>query len=558
MDLARKARAVGTNLDPEASLVGWLYRATRFAAHDLHRSETRRSQRERQAMEQLQPGPEHLTDWEQLGPVLDDALSELDDSERDAVLLRYFKNHNLRAVGAALGISEDAAQKRVSRAVERLRGFFAKRGVTVGADGLAVVLSTNAVQPAPAGLVVAIATTATLTGTTSATTATATVAKAVALTALQKTVIIVAVAGLVGAGLYETRQVLQLRAESQRLRQSQAPLVEQIAALNQELIEATNQLAALRANNERLNRNTGELLKLRGEVGVLRQQQASLHDEQHKQEQTESDLIKSIVYFGDEDQIKRWQAFGPDGIRMLIRALQSPEYDHSTRMCVASLLNQLKTGARSAFPDLISMLKTEKDDGVRAILLGSFEGQMQELREQERLEMFPELIRALENSDSSVRNNALALLQFYPSQSGTVIPLMVKALQDSSPGVRLMAVKALNKVDPQNSAGIEPVMVLAGCLNGPAGNTPGAANEAALMLGNLHREPDIAVPALIQGLQNEDPFIRANSAWALGKFGEQAKPALAALEKAQEDPDSKVRGQAAAALASINSITSAK
>ena len=52
-DLARKARTVSANLSPEASLVGWLYRGTRFAARDLYRNETRRTQRERQAMEQL-------------------------------------------------------------------------------------------------------------------------------------------------------------------------------------------------------------------------------------------------------------------------------------------------------------------------------------------------------------------------------------------------------------------------------------------------------------------------------------------------------------------------
>ena len=95
-DLARKARTISANLSPEASLVGWLYRGTRFAARDLYRNETRRTQRERQAMEQLHPTPETTPDWEHLRPVLDDAMSELDDTDRDALLLRYFKNHDLR------------------------------------------------------------------------------------------------------------------------------------------------------------------------------------------------------------------------------------------------------------------------------------------------------------------------------------------------------------------------------------------------------------------------------------------------------------------------------
>ena len=557
-DLARKARTVSTTLSPEASLVGWLYRGTRFAARDLYRNETRRTQRERQAMEQLHPAPETPPDWEQLRPALDDAMSELDDTDRDAVLLRYFKNHDLRTVGATLGISDDAAQKRVSRAVERLRESFAKRGVTVGTSGLAVVISANAVQAAPVGLALTISTAAALTGTTLATTATVTATKAIAMTALQKTIVAATIAVLAGAGIYEARQASQLRDQVQTLQQQQAPLSKQIAELNQALIDATNQLTVLREDNERLNRNTGELLKLRGEVGVLRRQQISEQAQQSEPEKTEHELIKSIAYFGDDDQLKKWHVLGPRGIQMLVRALQTSDYDHSTRMCVASLLSQLKQDAKNAIPEIVSMLKIEKDDSVRGILLGYFEGQMQEVGERERSEMFPELIRALENSNSSVRNNALVLLQYYTSQTEEVIPLMVKALQDSSPGVRLMAVKALEKIDPQNSAGIEQVALVAKCLTGPAGDTPGAANDAAFMLGRLHREPDIAIPALIQGLQNTATYVRENSAAALGKFGEQAKPALDALTKALADSDSRVRSQASAAIANINSTTSSK
>ena len=244
-DLARKARTVSANLSPEASLVGWLYRGTRFAARDLYRNETRRTQRERQAMEQLQPTPETPPDWEQLRPVLDDAMSELDDTDRDAVLLRYFKNHDLRTVGATLGISDDAAQKRVSRAVERLREFFAKRGVTVGASGLAVVISANAVQAAPVGLALTISTAAVLTGTTLATTATVTATKAIAMTALQKTIVTATIAVLAGAGIYEARQASQLRDQVQTLQQQQAPLADKLKQLETSaMIAAASQLAA--------------------------------------------------------------------------------------------------------------------------------------------------------------------------------------------------------------------------------------------------------------------------------------------------------------------------
>ncbi len=271
-DLARKAREVSFKLSPEASLVGWLYRGTRFAARDLNRTEIRRTQRERQAMEQVHSdsGTGVPPVWSEIAPHLEAALDELDDTDRDAVLLRYFKNHDLRTVGTTLGISDDAAQKRVSRAVERLREFFAKRGVSVGTSGLAVVISANAVQAAPVGLALTISTAAALTGTALATTATVTATKAIAMTAIQKTVITATIAVLAGVGIYETRQAAQLRDQVQTLQQQQTPLTEEIRQLQTEHDEAVRQLVALREDNERLNRNTGELLRLRGEVGLLR------------------------------------------------------------------------------------------------------------------------------------------------------------------------------------------------------------------------------------------------------------------------------------------------
>jgi RNA polymerase sigma factor (sigma-70 family) len=71
-------------------------------------------------------------DWTHIEPLLDDAMEALDETDRAAILLRYFENKSLREVGQSLGTSDDAAQKRVSRAIERLREFFSKRGVAIG------------------------------------------------------------------------------------------------------------------------------------------------------------------------------------------------------------------------------------------------------------------------------------------------------------------------------------------------------------------------------------------------------------------------------------------
>jgi len=138
-------------------LSGWLHRTAQNLAVKAVRTDVRRRAREQEAAamnELLSAEPDGT--WEQVAPHLDAALGELSEADRDALLLRYFGRKSAREMAQTLGISDEAAQRRVSRAVEHLREFFAKRGVTVGASGLVVVISANAVQAAPAGLAIAV------------------------------------------------------------------------------------------------------------------------------------------------------------------------------------------------------------------------------------------------------------------------------------------------------------------------------------------------------------------------------------------------------------------
>ena len=272
-DLARKAGALAWGGDASLpSLAGWLHRATRFAVLNYLRDTRRRRDNERQAMEQLLTNSDSAADWEQIRPALDEALDSLGDRDREALLLRYFKNQDFRAVGVALGMSDDAAQKRVSRAVERLREFFAKRGVTVGASGLAILISANAVQSAPVGLAATISAAALAGTAVSTSTLIAATTKAIAMTTLQKTFVAVTVTVLAGAGIYEARQNSKLRAQVQSLQQEQAPLAAQIQKLQRERDDATNRLAGLRAENSpsKTDPRATEILKLRGQVSALR------------------------------------------------------------------------------------------------------------------------------------------------------------------------------------------------------------------------------------------------------------------------------------------------
>ena len=134
-------------------LTGWLHRTAQNLAANAVRSEVRRRAREQEAvaMNQLLAA-EPEASWEAIAPRLDDALGKLNDTERDAVLLRYFERKTARDMADILGISEDAAQKRVNRAVERLRELFLKQHTPVGVNSLAVLISAHAVQSAPAAL----------------------------------------------------------------------------------------------------------------------------------------------------------------------------------------------------------------------------------------------------------------------------------------------------------------------------------------------------------------------------------------------------------------------
>ncbi len=275
-DLARKAAAVGEKISADSSLAGWLHRSTRYAALNHLRDTHRRRTNERLAMEQLLTNSDFTADWEQIRPTLDEALDSLGDDDREALLLRFFQKKDFRAVGLALGVSDDTAQKRVSRALEQLREFFAKRKITVGAGGLVAVISANAVQAAPVGLAVTISATA-LAGTAATTfTLISATTKTIAMTTLQKTLVTATVAVLAGAGIYQARQAAQLRDQVQTLQQQQAPLAEQVDKLQNRFADATNRLADLLAENTKFKsgQNQKELLALRGKVTVLSNQAA--------------------------------------------------------------------------------------------------------------------------------------------------------------------------------------------------------------------------------------------------------------------------------------------
>ncbi|HWC61632.1 MAG TPA: sigma-70 family RNA polymerase sigma factor [Verrucomicrobiae bacterium] len=149
--LARKAASLGRG----TILPGWLYRTAGYAARDALRRQRRRQHREQEAYMQStlnESNSASASAWEELSPWLDVAMAQLGQTDRDALVLRFFEGKSLREVGSAFGTSEEAAKKRVTRALDKLRTFLSQRGVESTASAIGGAISAHSIQAAPVAL----------------------------------------------------------------------------------------------------------------------------------------------------------------------------------------------------------------------------------------------------------------------------------------------------------------------------------------------------------------------------------------------------------------------
>lgn len=365
-----------TQLTEHPVLSGWLHRTARNLAVKTIRTDARRRARENEAavMNELLAG-ESDASWEQIAPQLDEALGELDEPDRDALLLRYFERKSAREMAETLGISDEAAQKRVSRATDRLREVFAKRGVAVGAGGLAVVLAANTVQSAPVGLAATISAAA-VTGTAITTATITTTATTIVMTTLQKVIVASTIAIVAGAGLYQAHRASQLRDQVQQLQQQQGPLADQIRQLQQERDDATNRVAGLRDELAAVKKNPNEVVKLRGEVGRLRQENTDMGStsalskltatpEARKLIRDQQKLGMSVIY-GDfakqmnlsPDAKNKFNDLMADGVMDDIDLITQTLHDHRSQADVNQIFAQADTALQQKVQAMLG------DDGL--------------------------------------------------------------------------------------------------------------------------------------------------------------------------------------------------
>ena len=312
-DLARKAPALARR----ATLTGWLYTSARFAAAKIVRAEHRRRDREEEFMrEPNDAAPD--ADWEHLRPVLDEVMHQLRETDREAILQRFFENRPFAEIGARCGLNENAARMRVERALEKLRGLLARRGVrTVAA--LASVISAHAVQVAPASLAATLATTS--------------LAGAGMLTFWSFMNMTKLKLGLGALVLVSASTALILQHQTQ----------EKLLLANEAL---TQQIAQLKADNESLaslaaqakipasapSDQLDELLRLRGEVGMLRQQTNELgriRQQNRKllaQVAAQSESTNSV---SAEDQLTLRQKHVVDAMTTLLNAIKNYATNHN-------------------------------------------------------------------------------------------------------------------------------------------------------------------------------------------------------------------------------------
>jgi RNA polymerase sigma factor (sigma-70 family) len=368
-ELARK----GARLLSHPSLAGWLYTTVRHVAANTRRTEQRRRWREEKVMTEMlsEDSPEEA--WRQLRPALDDALHDLDEADRAALVLRFLEDRSLRDVGARLGLQENAARMRVERALEKLRGLLARRGITSTAAGLTAALAVGVATPAPAALAVTI-TSAALAGGAAAGSTTLTLMKLMSLTKLKVGLIGAMVVAGIALPAWQQARLQRAEAENAQLRaqgMEAQPQDAELSTLRGE-VDRLSKVEADQAELQRLRQwqaqTEPELLRLRGMAGVARR--ANVEAEQLRAQLTRqsSDAASNPIPGAMADAMKHAMEQQVEGqlARMTASLHLTPEQAQAVRDILSRKAQVMSAGMQQAFSgkfDKVELTRLAKEGG---------------------------------------------------------------------------------------------------------------------------------------------------------------------------------------------------
>ena len=419
--LARKAG----HLTHHDALSGWLLKATRYAANAQIRAAARRSQREQEAYMQSTLNEPSPAVWEQLAPLLDEAMTALGETDRNVLALRFYENKTASETAALLGIGEDAAQKRVTRAIEKLRKLFVKRGVTLTSTAIAGAVSANSVQAAPIGLAKTISAVA-IAKSAAASTSTLTLVKG-ALKFMawskMKTAIVAGAVALLAAGT--TTVVME------KLNQRRGP-VYQGKPLSVWLKEYDNMEEVFANNGAKLH----ELDKIVNQAGTnaIPTLLQLLQNEDLKEHDFRSNGNEASNGF------RVLGARTKDTIPTLIKIY---EQNPAARLDVIFCLSCMESAAEDSVPWLLQKL-SESSGKLRFNIIEAL-GQIHAQPD----DVVPVLIGYLKDSDSTTRVEAALALGRYGKDATQAIPQLTDLLNDPIKGVSMKAAIAIKEIDPE-------------------------------------------------------------------------------------------------------------
>ncbi|MEO5959899.1 MAG: hypothetical protein ABIZ49_07565, partial [Opitutaceae bacterium] len=292
--------------------------------------------------------------------------------------------------GAALGTTDDAAQKRVTRALDQLRTFFLRRGITITAAGLATDLSAHALQSAPTGLGLTISTAATALSGTAASIAAVEATKAIAMTTLQKSVAVAVLTLALGTGVYEATVFARQRSDLVVQEQEAVALNAQLQRARGEDLAALNRLKSTEAQiDSRLASAVGDAAL----ESKLRNWQANLDQLRNALKQRPNLSIPELQLLSDDvwfDAATKAKSDSDDDVRRTLADLRQQATWRMAEKIRVSLNAYLKA-SDGTLPDRIDQLRPFFNPPIESTWLERYKmlhtGKLSEVTERNRPEI---------------------------------------------------------------------------------------------------------------------------------------------------------------------------